>query len=87
DTLTRATGFAAPAGSISNRGTTSALCASAIAAVLPSANFPASTAAAFSFSGRTLLVLNDGSAGYQSSSDALIEISGFSGSLGALAIL
>ncbi|MEB3361767.1 MAG: choice-of-anchor L domain-containing protein [Synechococcaceae cyanobacterium] len=91
DTLTLATSFAAAAGSISNRGTASALTASAIAAVLPSTSFAAATAAAFSLgsggSVRTFLVLNDGNAGFQASSDALIEITGYSGSLGALAIL
>ncbi len=36
---------------------------------------------------RTFLVLNDAVAGVQASSDALIEITGFSGNLNALAIL
>jgi Ca2+-binding RTX toxin-like protein len=91
DTITMATGFAAPAGSISHRGTASALTASAIATLLPSASFAAGTAAVFSLgsgsTSRFFLVLNDSTAGFQASSDALVEITGFSGNLNALAIL
>jgi len=91
DTLTLATSFAAPAGSISDRGPVSSLSEAAIAAVLPSSGFAAGTAAAFSFGSgtgvRTFLVCNDGLAGFQAASDALIEITGFSGNLSALAIV
>ena len=91
DTLTMATAFAAPAGSISHRGTASALSEAAIATLLPTTSFAAGTAAAFSLgsgaSTRTFLVLNDGVAGYQAATDGLIEITGFSGSLGALGVL
>ena len=91
DTITMATAFAAPAGSISHRGTASALSEAAIATLLPTTNFAAGTAAAFSLgsgaTARSFLVLNDSVAGYQAATDGLIEITGFSGSLGALAIL
>jgi len=91
DTLTMATAFAAPAGSISHRGTASALSEAAIATLLPTTSFAAGTAAAFSLGSgattRTFLVLNDGVAGYQAATDGLIEITGFSGSLGALGVL
>ena len=91
DTITMATDFAAPAGSISHYGTASALTASALATLLPATSFAAGTAAAFSLgsgsTSRSFLVLNDAVAGYQAATDALIEITGFSGNLGALAIL
>ena len=91
DTLTMATAFAAPAGSISHRGTASALSEAAIATLLPTTSFAAGTAAAFSLGSgattRTFLVLNDAVAGYQAATDGLIEITGFSGSLGALAVI
>jgi hypothetical protein len=91
DTITMATAFAAPAGSISHRGTASALSEAAIATLLPTTNFTAGTAAAFSLGSgattRTFLVLNDSVAGYQAATDGLIEITGFSGNLGGLAIL
>ena len=51
----------------------------------------AAPAAAFSLgsgaTSRSFLVLNDGVAGYQAATDGLIEITGFSGNLGGLAIL
>ena len=91
DTITMATAFAAPAGSISHRGTASALSEAAIATLLPTTTFAAGTAAAFSLgsgaTSRSFLVLNDSVAGYQAATDGLIEITGFSGSLGALAVL
>ena len=91
DTITMATAFAAPAGSISHRGTASALSEAAIATLLPTTTFAAGTAAAFSLGSgattRSFLVLNDAVAGYQAATDGLIEITGFSGNIGALAIL
>ena len=91
DTITMATDFAAPAGSISHYGTASALTASALATLLPVTSFAAGTAAAFSLGSgattRSFLVLNDSVAGYQAATDGLIEITGFSGNLGGLAIL
>jgi Ca2+-binding RTX toxin-like protein len=91
DTITMATAFAAPAGSISHRGTASALSEAAIATLLPTTTFAAGTAAAFSLgsgaTSRSFLVLNDSVAGYQAATDGLIEITGFSGNLGGLAIL
>ncbi|MCX5967659.1 MAG: hypothetical protein NTV57_08490 [Cyanobacteria bacterium] len=71
-------------------GSVSALTQTAIAAVLTSTNFARNSAATFSFGGgptaRTFLAFNDGTAGFTSTSDGLIEISGYSGLLTNLAI-
>ena len=57
-----------------------------IQAVLTAADFEANQAATFTFGMRTFLALNDGVAGYLAADDAVIEITGFTGSLGDLAI-
>ncbi|MEL6383696.1 MAG: peptidylprolyl isomerase [Cyanobacteria bacterium J06626_18] len=57
-----------------------------IQAVLSGDTMVVDTAATFTFDSRTFLVLNDGVTGYQQASDALIEITGFSGDLANLAI-
>ena len=58
-----ATSFSAAAGSISNRGAASALNAAAIATLLPTASFTASSASAFSLgsgsTARPFLVLSE----------------------------
>lgn len=95
DTITHTTTFSAASGSITNKGSIASLTAANISALLTSTTFAASTAttgvaAAFSVgsdtTARTFLALNDNTAGYQAASDALIEITGFSGSLANLAI-
>ena len=72
-------------------GTVSALTQAGISAVLTSSTFVRNGAATFSFgtgpSARTFLALNDGTAGYSSTSDGLIEITGFTGSLTNLAVI
>ena len=64
---------------------------SGIAAVLSSASITANGAATFSFSSgsitRTFLALNDTKSGFSSATDAIIEITGYSGSLTGLAII
>lgn len=71
--------------------------ASAIGALLTPANFPAFTsaslggAATFSFNDpvagtRTFLAINDGVAGFSAASDAILEITGVSGSLNQLQV-
>jgi endoglucanase len=60
-------------------------------AVLKPAACRANGAATFSLGAtggtRTFLALSDGVAGFQAVNDAIVEISGFSGSLAALAIV
>jgi len=55
--------------------------------VLTDSAFVADGAATFGFGARTFLALNDGLAGFQEAADAVIEITGYSGSLADLAIL
>ena len=72
-------------------GAVSALTQAGIAAVLTTATFVRNGAATFSFgtgsSTRTFLALNDGIAGYSSTADGLIEITGFTGALTNLALI
>ena len=72
-------------------GAVASLDQSGIAAVLSSASFTANGAATFSFSSgsiaRTFLALNDTKSGFSSATDAIIEITGYSGSLTGLAII
>ena len=72
-------------------GAVSALTQADIAAVLTTATFVRNGAATFSFgtgsSTRTFLALNDGIAGYSSTADGLIEITGFTGALTNLALI
>jgi Ca2+-binding RTX toxin-like protein len=63
-----------------------ALTEDGIGAVLTDAAFAANAAATFGFGERTFLALNDGLAGFQEAFDAVIEITGYSGSLSDLAI-
>ncbi|MDZ8186336.1 MAG: cadherin-like domain-containing protein [Nostoc sp. ChiSLP02] len=67
-------------------GTTSTLDAAGIGALLDDTNFVVNGAATFTFGSRTFLALNDSTAGFQDTSDAAIEITGFRGSLTSLAI-
>ncbi|PZU97827.1 MAG: hypothetical protein DCF24_11785 [Cyanobium sp.] len=79
------------------RGSVAQLSATAIAALLTPANFPALTttstggAASFTFNNpatgtRTFLAINDGVAGFSAASDSILEITGFSGTLNQLQI-
>ncbi|MEO0986255.1 MAG: bluetail domain-containing putative surface protein, partial [Cyanobacteria bacterium J06639_14] len=74
------------AADVEQLGTVTTLDEAGIQAVLSDSSFVAMGAATFSFSSRTFLALNDGVAGYQVNSDALIEITDFSGDLANLAI-
>ncbi|MEM7759341.1 MAG: bluetail domain-containing putative surface protein [Cyanobacteria bacterium P01_A01_bin.40] len=58
-----------------------------IQAVLTDAEFVAKGAATFTYDNQTFLAFNDQVAGYSAADDALIEITGFAGSLADLAIL
>ncbi|MEM9007756.1 MAG: calcium-binding protein [Cyanobacteria bacterium P01_F01_bin.86] len=67
-------------------GTVTTLDETGIQAVLTAGSFAANGAATFAFGSREFLALNDGTAGFQASSDAIIEITGFSGDLANLEI-
>jgi serralysin len=62
-----------------------------IAAVLTTTDFRANRAATFTFvdgtTTRTFLALNNGTAGYQSATDSIIDITGLTGSLQNLAVV
>ncbi len=80
------------AANINKLGAVSALSTTSIAAVLTTSAFAASRAATFTFNdpsglSRSFIALNNASAGYQSGSDAIIEITGFAGSLNNLQIV
>lgn len=72
-------------------GSVVSLAAADIATVLNSSVFLANRAATFTYgsgaSQRTFLALNDGTKGFQSASDGIIEITGFSGQLTNLAVI
>ena len=64
-----------------------ALTQGAIGNVLTAGTFAANGAATFSVGSRTFLALNDGTAGFQAGTDAVIELTGFTGNLTDLAII
>ncbi len=78
---------AVSAANLAELGAVTALTQTGISAVLTNNSFVANRAATFSFGSRTFLALNNGTAGFQNTSDAVIEITGFSGSLTNLAIV
>jgi Ca2+-binding RTX toxin-like protein len=79
------------AGQIRQLGSVTALTETAIQQVLTSGSFAANGAASFRFNDsgrvRTFLGLNDSRAGFLANSDAIIEITGFSGNLNNLSIV
>ncbi|WP_052304580.1 bluetail domain-containing putative surface protein [Nostoc punctiforme] len=77
---------AVSAANLAELGAVSALTQGSISAVLTNGSFVANRAATFSYGSRTFLALNNGTAGFQDTSNAVIEITGFSGSLTNLAI-
>ncbi|MBD2514093.1 hypothetical protein H6G93_03560 [Nostoc sp. FACHB-973] len=79
---------AVSAANLRKLGAVTSLDAAGVGALLNNTtNFVVNGAATFSFGSRTFLALNDRTTGFQSTSDAVIEISGFSGSLTNLAIV
>jgi hypothetical protein len=83
---------AVPAGQVRDLGVIQGLVGSAIGNLLSSSSFPADTAAVFTyddreFGQRTFLALNDGIAGFRPQSDGILEITGYSGNLSALALI
>lgn len=74
-------------GSVRQLGSVSALTDVALRQVLSSDKFVANGASTFNFGTRTFLALNDSIAGFSTSRDAVIEITGYSGSLNQLEII
>ncbi|WP_274703472.1 bluetail domain-containing putative surface protein, partial [Microcystis aeruginosa] len=74
-----APGSIAPITLTASKGTASALTEAAIQLVLTNAAFAANTAAAFTVTGQsgTFIALNNGAAGFQAASDAIIQLSGY----------
>jgi Ca2+-binding RTX toxin-like protein len=66
----------------SNAGTVATLDATSIAAKLTTATFTANAAAQFSFGSRTFVAINDATAGFGATTDAIIEVTGLTGTLG-----
>ena len=80
------------AANINKLGNVSALSSTSIASVLTASAFVANRAATFTFNdpsglSRSFIALNNATAGYQSGTDAIIEITGYTGSLNNLQIL
>jgi len=66
-----------------NAGVVAALDNAAITALLTAANFGANSAARFTLvSGRTFVAINDVTAGFNQATDAIIEVTGLTGTLG-----
>jgi hypothetical protein len=79
-------------GQIKDLGTIQALSTTHLGRLLNTAAFPALGAAVFrqqdpQIGERTFVALNDAKAGFSARSDALIEITGYSGNLSNLAII
>ncbi len=65
-----------------NVGTVATLDAAGIAAKLTNTTFTANSAAQFSFGSRTFVGINDTTAGFDPTKDAIIEVTGLAGTLG-----
>jgi hypothetical protein len=76
---------------INRLGAVSTFDAQGIGTLLTTTTFAASRAATFTFADpagmRTFLALNDGKAGFSASNDAIVEITGYTGSLSNLAVI
>ena len=77
---------AVSASNVVQAGDAATLNEAGIQSILSAASFAANGAATFTSNSRSFLTLNDSVAGYQQGSDAVIEITGFSGDLANLAI-
>ena len=83
---------AVSAANINKLGAVAALDAQSISAVLTSSDFSANQAAIFSYADpsftlRSFIALNDSVAGFSASNDAIVEITGYTGSLNNLQII
>ncbi|MBD2109309.1 bluetail domain-containing putative surface protein [Nodosilinea sp. FACHB-13] len=77
---------AVSAANVAELGAVASLNQAGISAVLTADAFGANRAATFSLGSRTFVALNNNTAGFQEAGDAVVEITGFSGSLTSLAI-
>ena len=68
-------------GGFSNAGTVAELNALSIAAKLTNTTFKANSAAQFSFGSRTFVAINDAIVGFNAANDAIIEVTGLTGTL------
>jgi hypothetical protein len=79
------------ASKISRLGAVSTFDTAGIGGLLTTTSFTANRAATFTFADptglRTFIALNDGVAGFSASSDAIVEITGYTGSLNSLAVV
>lgn len=71
-----------PAGFL-NAGSVATLNAAGIEAKLTTANFGANFAAQFTFGSRTFVAINNNTAGFNGTTDAIIEVTGLTGTLGS----
>ncbi|MFN6153672.1 MAG: bluetail domain-containing putative surface protein, partial [Dolichospermum sp.] len=69
-------------GGFSNAGTVAGLDVLSIANKLNNTTFKANSAAQFSFGRRTFVAINDATAGFSATTDAIIEVTGLTGTLG-----
>ncbi|MFN7658551.1 MAG: bluetail domain-containing putative surface protein, partial [Dolichospermum sp.] len=66
----------------SNAGSVATLDTAGIAAKLTNTVFTANSAAQFTFGTRTFVAINDATAGFSATTDAIIEVTGLTGTLG-----
>ena len=66
----------------SNAGSVATLDTTQIAAKLTTATFTANAAAQFSLGSRTFVAINNATAGFSATTDAIIEVTGLTGTLG-----
>ncbi|MDD1443904.1 aerolysin family beta-barrel pore-forming toxin [Dolichospermum sp. ST_sed3] len=66
----------------SNAGTVATFDITGITANLTTVNFGANAAAQFSFGSRTFVAINNATAGFSSTTDAIVEVTGLTGTLG-----
>ena len=66
----------------SDTGSVSSLDAVGIGNVLNTINFAVDYAASFTFGSQTFVAINDGTAGFDETTDSIIEVTGLTGTLG-----
>ena len=71
-----------PSSGFNNVGTVTSLDNAGISTILTPVNFGANSAASFTFGTRTFVAINDATAGFSQTTDAIIEITGLTGTLG-----
>ncbi|PHJ56763.1 hypothetical protein VF14_32475 [Nostoc linckia z18] len=77
---------AVSAANLRKLGSAASLSATNVAALLNTSNFAANGAATFTVGSSRFVALNDGIAGFQAATDAVIDITGFNGNINNLAI-